>query len=100
VNPQVGSPDQTNRRTQGSGIHRESKTSLEELKKTARGDGNLMVPILNCVRAYCTLGEICDALRACSGVRIGGKSLNRNAQGLNRKARVGSRKSKNIKGNL
>jgi methylmalonyl-CoA mutase, N-terminal domain len=43
------------------------KTSLAELKKTARGDGNLMVPILNCVRAYCTLGEICDALRSVFG---------------------------------
>jgi methylmalonyl-CoA mutase N-terminal domain/subunit len=43
------------------------KTSLEELIKTARGDGNLMVPILNCVRAYCTLGEICDALRSVFG---------------------------------
>jgi methylmalonyl-CoA mutase N-terminal domain/subunit len=43
------------------------KTSLEELKKVARGDGNLMVPILNCVRAYCTLGEICDALRSVFG---------------------------------
>jgi methylmalonyl-CoA mutase N-terminal domain/subunit len=43
------------------------KTSLEELIKTARGDGNLRVPILNCVRAYCTLGEICDALRSVFG---------------------------------
>ena len=43
------------------------KTSLEDLHKTARGDGNLMVPILNCVRAYCTLGEICDALRSVFG---------------------------------
>jgi methylmalonyl-CoA mutase N-terminal domain/subunit len=43
------------------------KTSLAELKKTAQGDGNLMVPILNCVRAYCTLGEICDTLRGVFG---------------------------------
>jgi methylmalonyl-CoA mutase N-terminal domain/subunit len=43
------------------------KTSVEELKKVARGDGNLMVPILNCVRAYSTLGEICDALRSVFG---------------------------------
>jgi methylmalonyl-CoA mutase N-terminal domain/subunit len=43
------------------------KTSLEELKKIAQGDGNLMVPILNCVRARCTLGEICDALRSVFG---------------------------------
>jgi methylmalonyl-CoA mutase N-terminal domain/subunit len=44
-----------------------AKTSLEELEKVARGDGNLMAPILNCVRAYCTLGEICDALRSVFG---------------------------------
>jgi methylmalonyl-CoA mutase N-terminal domain/subunit len=43
------------------------KTSLADLVKTARGEGNLMVPILNCVRAYCTLGEICDALRSVFG---------------------------------
>lgn len=43
------------------------KTSLEELKKVAQGDGNLMLPILNCVRAYCTLGEICDVLRGVFG---------------------------------
>jgi methylmalonyl-CoA mutase N-terminal domain/subunit len=43
------------------------KASLEELKKVARGEGNLMVPILSCVRAYCTLGEVCDALRSVFG---------------------------------
>jgi methylmalonyl-CoA mutase N-terminal domain/subunit len=26
-----------------------------------------MVPILSCVRAYCTLGEVCDALRSVFG---------------------------------
>jgi methylmalonyl-CoA mutase, N-terminal domain len=43
------------------------QTSLESLKKTAQGDGNVMVPILDCVRAYCTLGEICDVLRGVFG---------------------------------
>jgi methylmalonyl-CoA mutase N-terminal domain/subunit len=43
------------------------KTSLAELKKTAQGDGNLMLPILECVRGYCTLGEICDTLRGVFG---------------------------------
>ena len=43
------------------------KASLEELKKVARGDGNLMIPILSCVRAYCTLGEVCDSLRSVFG---------------------------------
>jgi len=44
-----------------------AQTSLETLKKTAQGDGNVMVPILDCVRAYCTLGEICDVLRGVFG---------------------------------
>jgi methylmalonyl-CoA mutase N-terminal domain/subunit len=43
------------------------RKSLDELKRVAQGDGNLMVPILSCVRAYCTLGEICDALRSVFG---------------------------------
>jgi len=33
----------------------------------ARGGANLMPPILEAVRAYATLGEICDALRAVFG---------------------------------
>jgi methylmalonyl-CoA mutase N-terminal domain/subunit len=41
--------------------------SLKELKKMAQGSGNLMAPILDCVRAYCTLGEICDVLRGVFG---------------------------------
>ena len=41
--------------------------SLESLKKTAQGEGNLMAPILECVRAYCTLGEICDVMREVFG---------------------------------
>jgi methylmalonyl-CoA mutase N-terminal domain/subunit len=46
---------------------KKAQASLEELKKMARGDGNLMVPILACVRAYCTLGEMCDVLRGVFG---------------------------------
>jgi len=41
--------------------------SLAELRRVAQGDGNLMVPILACVRAYCTLGEMCDVLRGVFG---------------------------------
>ena len=44
-----------------------TEASLMELKKVAQGDGNLMGPILECVRAYCTLGEICDVLRGIFG---------------------------------
>ena len=43
------------------------QSSLEELKKAARGDGNLMIPILQAVRSYCTLGEMCDVLRGVFG---------------------------------
>jgi len=43
------------------------ETSLASLKQTAQGEGNLMVPILDCVRANCTLGEICDVLRGVFG---------------------------------
>jgi len=43
------------------------ETSLAGLKKIAEGDGNLMVPILDCVRTHCTLGEICDVLRGVFG---------------------------------
>jgi len=38
------------------------------LQKVAQGDGNLMMPILDSVRAYATLGEICDVLREVFGV--------------------------------
>jgi methylmalonyl-CoA mutase N-terminal domain/subunit len=49
------------------------RTALEALGKAARqslndGSVNMMPPILDCVRAYATLGEICDELRAVYGV--------------------------------
>jgi methylmalonyl-CoA mutase N-terminal domain/subunit len=37
--------------------------SLDALRQAAEGTGNLMPPILDAVRAYATLGEMCDALR-------------------------------------
>jgi methylmalonyl-CoA mutase N-terminal domain/subunit len=37
--------------------------SLGVLRETARGTGNTMVALLDCVRAYATVGEMCDALR-------------------------------------
>jgi len=47
---------------------RRVEASLKELQKVAQGDGNLMMPILDSVRAYATLGEICDVLREVFGV--------------------------------
>jgi methylmalonyl-CoA mutase N-terminal domain/subunit len=37
--------------------------TLDRLRATARTGDNLMPPILEAVRAYATLGEMCDALR-------------------------------------
>jgi methylmalonyl-CoA mutase N-terminal domain/subunit len=37
--------------------------SLDDLRTVARGTGNTMPAIVDCVRAYATVGEMCDALR-------------------------------------
>jgi methylmalonyl-CoA mutase N-terminal domain/subunit len=42
-------------------------TALHALQEAARGDGPLMEPILEAVRAHATVGEMCDALRAVWG---------------------------------
>ena len=41
--------------------------SIEALIKAAKSDGNLMPPIIEAVRIYTTLGEICGALRSVFG---------------------------------
>jgi len=41
--------------------------SLDALQRAAEGAGNTMPVILDAVRAYATLGEICDALRGVFG---------------------------------
>jgi methylmalonyl-CoA mutase N-terminal domain/subunit len=43
------------------------RACLDALKRTAEGAGNTMPDILDAVRAYATLGEICDALREIFG---------------------------------
>ncbi len=43
------------------------RACLDALKRTAEGDGNAMPDILDAVRAYATLGEICEALREVFG---------------------------------
>ncbi len=40
-------------------VHR----ALHTLGAAAEGTDNLMLPILDCIEAYATLGEICDAMR-------------------------------------
>lgn len=42
-------------------------TALKELKDKSKTNENLMPTILNCVKAYCTLGEISDTLREVFG---------------------------------
>ena len=37
--------------------------ALDDLRRVAAGNGNTMEPILAAVRAYATVGEMCDALR-------------------------------------
>jgi methylmalonyl-CoA mutase N-terminal domain/subunit len=43
--------------------HDAVRRALDRLRDTARGRGNTMYPLLDCVRAYATIGEMCDALR-------------------------------------
>ena len=43
------------------------KRTLVQLKQAAEGTDNLMPPILDAVRGYATLGEICDVLREVFG---------------------------------
>lgn len=43
--------------------HARWSQALEELRKAATGKENLMPPILAAVRAYATVGEICQALK-------------------------------------
>ena len=38
--------------------------ALRQMVEVARGEGNLVPPMLEAARAEATLGEICDALRA------------------------------------
>jgi methylmalonyl-CoA mutase N-terminal domain/subunit len=39
------------------------EAALAALRDTAQGDGNLLPPIVDAVKAYATVGEICDTLR-------------------------------------
>ena len=45
-----------------------ARRALDAVDGAARGDANLLVPILEAIEASVTLGEICDALRAVFGV--------------------------------
>jgi len=43
------------------------KQTLEALREAAKGQTNLVPPIIECVKSYATLGEICDVLREVFG---------------------------------
>jgi methylmalonyl-CoA mutase N-terminal domain/subunit len=43
--------------------NRAVRRTLDRLRDAARGQENTMYPLLDCVRAYATVGEMCDALR-------------------------------------
>jgi len=46
---------------------KKTKATLDELRKKAEKEENLVTPILKAIRAYATLGEICDTLREVYG---------------------------------
>jgi methylmalonyl-CoA mutase N-terminal domain/subunit len=48
------------RRTRDNG---RVQRALDQLKRSAEGRANTMPPMLEAVRAYATVGEMCDALR-------------------------------------
>jgi methylmalonyl-CoA mutase N-terminal domain/subunit len=47
--------------------HAQVQDTLAGLATAAQGTHNVMPPLLDCVRAYATLGEICGVLRQCFG---------------------------------
>jgi methylmalonyl-CoA mutase, N-terminal domain len=42
----------------------EAAAALEAVRETARGEANLLPPLREALRAHCTVGEICETLRA------------------------------------
>jgi len=45
------------------------KETLKRLEEVAQGKENTLPPIIECVEAYATIGEICDVLRSVFGVQ-------------------------------
>jgi methylmalonyl-CoA mutase N-terminal domain/subunit len=56
---QLARLEELKRTRDGAAVRR----TLDALRGTARGNGNTMPAIIDCVRAYATVGEMCDALR-------------------------------------
>ena len=43
------------------------RETLEYVREVAKGAGNVVPPVLEAVRAYATIGEICDVFRGLFG---------------------------------
>jgi methylmalonyl-CoA mutase N-terminal domain/subunit len=56
---QIGRLEELRRTRDNDAVRR----ALDTLRETARQAGNTMYPLLDCARAYATVGEMCDALR-------------------------------------
>jgi methylmalonyl-CoA mutase N-terminal domain/subunit len=56
------------RRLRASRSNEEVERKISALRRAAGGDDNLMPHLIGAVKAYATLGEICDALRGVFGV--------------------------------
>jgi methylmalonyl-CoA mutase N-terminal domain/subunit len=68
INPQVEKDQRERLKSLRARRHNRSvQDSLKSLQKAARQEKNLMPAILEAVKAYATLGEICDALREIYG---------------------------------
>jgi len=40
-----------------------AEAALAEVRRVASGDGNLLPPLREALRAHCTVGELCNVLR-------------------------------------
>ena len=67
VNTEAGRAQMERSRRARVARQRGRRASLARLNEAARGEDNLMPPILDAVRAYATLGEICGELRTVFG---------------------------------
>jgi methylmalonyl-CoA mutase N-terminal domain/subunit len=64
----AGRQDEKLRRLRASRSNEKVERTLSALRKTAEGSGTLMPHLLEAVKAYATLGEVCAALRDVFGV--------------------------------
>jgi methylmalonyl-CoA mutase, N-terminal domain len=64
----AGRQEERLRRLRTSRSNEEVERKLSALRKTSGGGDNLMPHLIEAVKAYATLGEICDALRGMFGV--------------------------------